>query len=242
MLSGLFLIAAMGSASAGSPVSTVVQADRVWVSTARRGKSTGNRGERDPGWENGLYARPQLGGSTYTSADDVTTSALGIGGEGGLRYWQVDKPYPRLRGRTRVQLQYLISSGSVEGMDVKVGSFIGPTWKYLGFSTGIDVFWNRYVWNEVPLDPTVGIGVPAIVTAGSDKVGVYGGIEPAYIFNEDRRVDWSETDDIGFGHQFTVMTGVHVRIDTVVVGVGYSRTVTVSGVHQGYGVSLNFRA
>jgi hypothetical protein len=237
VLSFVVMIAMLGSARAEAPE---MAAPVTRAPAARRGKK--GKGKKKPGWKNELFARPVLGGSTYTSTDGETTSALGLGGEGGIRYWEVRKPYPRLQGRTRLHAQYLISSGAAEGMEVKVGSFMGPTWKYIGLSSGLDVFWNRWVWNDVPLEPTVGIGVPAIVTLGVDRVGVYGGVEPAYIFNEDRRVDWSKTDEFGFGHQFTVMTGVHLRIDKIVVGAGYSRTVTVNGVQQGYGLSLNFRA
>ena len=118
---------------------------------------------------------------------------------------------------------------------------MGPWWKYFGLESGLDVSWDRYEWNGIQLDPTMGYGVPMIATAGVEFISVYGGFQPTFLSTPERRVDWSETDDFGFGHQFSTFTGVHITVDDMSVGVGYIRTVTAFGVQQGYNLSLNLR-
>ena len=209
--------------------------------------SKGGKKGSKPSWKHNFYARPALSASTFTSLDgDSTSTAVGVGGEGGVRYREVGKPFPRLRGRTRATVQYFMSTDPITGMEVKVGSFMGPWWKYAGIETGLDVSWDRYDWDGVALDPTLGFGVPVIGTTGvnigkKSGISVYAGFQPTFLSTEQRRVDWSETDEFGFGHQFSVMTGAHLGIDDLSVGVGLTRTVTATGVQAGYGLSFNLR-
>jgi hypothetical protein len=196
--------------------------------------------QQQSSWKKRFYARPMLSGSSFTSADGTTTSAIGIGGEGGVRYWEVGKPFPRLRGRTRGTLQYVVSTNA-NGMEAKLGSFMGPWWKYLGLESGLDVSWDRYEWNGIQLEPTMGYGIPFIANTGIEFISVYAGFQPTFLSTPERRVVWSETDEFGFGHQFSTFAGVHLTIDDMSVGVGYTRTVTAFGVQQGYGLSLNLR-
>ena len=116
-----------------------------------------------------------------------------------------------------------------------------PWWKFLGLESGLDVSWDRYEWNGVQLEPTLGYGIPFIATTGVQFISIYGGFQPTFLSTPERRVDWSETDEFGFGHQFSTFTGVHLTLDDMSVGLGYSRTITAFGVQQGYNVSLNLR-
>ncbi len=236
--------------SAAEPVADVEIIEPVVLrADARRGRGKGKKGKRAQGsdWAHEFYARPALGGSTYTGSDGTTTTAIAIGGQGGVRYWQRKKKNPIWAGRSRVQVQYIVSSGSATGMEVKVGSFMGPQWggpggSYFGLSSGLDVFWNRYTFGDVALDPTVGVGMPYIASTGVKPIGVFVGFEPAWIANEDRRVDWSEVDEFGFGHQFSTFVGGQLNIPGIgSVGLSYNRTITAYGVQQGYGVSMNLR-
>jgi hypothetical protein len=203
-------------------------------------KKTNGANKQEASWKKRFYARPALSGSSFTSTDGTTTSALGIGGEGGVRYWEVGKPFPRLRGRTRGTGQYVVATNAT-GMEAKLGSFMGPWWKYLGLESGLDVSWDRYEWNGIQLDPTMGYGIPFIANTGIEFISVYAGFQPTFLSTAERRVDWSETDEFGFGHQFSTFAGVHLTIDDMSVGLGYTRTVTAFGVQQGYGLSLNLR-
>ena len=211
---------------------------------SRRGGNKGRKGKRRqqarPGWKQKFYARPLITGSTFTDNAGNTSTAVGLGGEGGIRYWQVNTPLPRLRGRTRVAGTYITSTDST-GTEVKVGSFMGPAWEYFALESGLDISWDKYEWNGIPMEATTGYGIPFIATTGVSIITVYAGFQPTWLSNEERRVDWDNTDEFGFGHQFSTFAGVSLAIDTMNVGVGYTRTVTVFGLQEGYGLTLGFR-
>ena len=230
---------ANGSSESATTVPVVTEAQRATQGN-RNAQSKGGKQQSKGAWKKKFYARPALSGSTFTTADGSTTTALGVGGEGGLRYWEVRKPFPRLRGRTRGTLLYIVSTNAT-GIEAKMGSFMGPWWKYLGLESGLDVSWDRYEWNGIQLEPTMGYGIPFIATTGVKFISIYGGFQPTFLSTPERRVDWSETDEFGFGHQFSTFTGVHLTLDDMSVGLGYSRTITAFGVQQGYNLSLNLR-
>jgi hypothetical protein len=233
-------------ALAADPASLVPTAEPVAVQKKGGRKNHGEQQQASgkTEWKNRFYARPIVSGSVYTSASGKTSSAVGLGGEGGIRYWQVKKPFPRLRGRTRATVQYIGAIDS-NGMELKVGSFMGPAWEYIALESGLDISWDRYEWDGVPMKATVGYGVPIIATTGISIVTIYAGFQPTFLSNPDRRVNWAETEEFGFGHQFTTFAGVALAIDDMSVGLGYSRTVTQAGGHpgvqQGYGLTLGFR-
>ena len=205
------------------------------------GKRRGPRGKQaKEGWKQRFYARPMLAGSSFTTSDGETRTALGVGGEGGVRYWEVNTPFPRLRGRTRGTVEYIMSAGTT-GMGVKLGSFLGPAWKNVALESGLDLSWDRYEWGDVTMDPTVGAGIPVIASTGIKGISVYAGLQPTWVNNDDRVVDWSEPDEFGFGHEFTTFVGGAIGIDDMSLTIGYSRRVTVFGVQQGYGISANLR-
>jgi hypothetical protein len=213
---------------------------------ASRGKQQGRRGKKKgkTQWKNRFYARPLVAGSSFTNANGETTLAAGIGGEGGVRYWEAQRALPRLRGRTRATVQYLVSTNA-EGMEVKLGSFMGPAWEYFALESGLDVSWDRYEWDGVPMAASVGYGVPFIATAGVSIITIYAGFQPTFMSNETRRVDWAQTDEFGFGHQFSTFSGVSLAIDDMNIGLGYTRTVSaaggIPGLQEGYGLTLSFR-
>jgi hypothetical protein len=206
-----------------------------------KGKGKGKRGKRKKEeWRSRFYARPMVAGSSFTGPDGETQTALGIGGEGGIRYWEVNKAFPRLRGRTRGTIEYIMSLGTT-GMAVKAGSFMGPAWKNFALESGLDLSWDRYEWGDVTMEPTIGAGIPVIASAGIKGISVYAGLQPTWVNNEDREVDWSETDEFGFGDEFSTFLGGSIAIDDMSLTIGYTRRVTVFGVQQGYGVSANIR-
>ena len=205
-----------------------------------RGGKGGKKSQAKPDWKNRFYARPLISASTFSDNSGNNTTAVGLGLEGGIRYWQVNTPSPRLRGRTRATAQYIVASES-NGMEVKLGSFMGPAWKYFGLESGLDISWDKYEWNGQTMEATMGYGIPLIATTGVSIVTVYGGFQPTFLSNPDRRVNWSETDEFGFGHQFSTFAGIALAIDDMNLGLGYTRTVTALGLQQGYGITLGFR-
>ena len=118
---------------------------------------------------------------------------------------------------------------------------MGPAWEYFALESGLDISWDKYEWNGIPMEATTGYGIPFIATTGVSIITVYAGFQPTWLSNEKRRVDWDNTDEFGFGHQFSTFAGVSLAIDTMNVGVGYTRTVTVFGLQEGYGLTLGFR-
>lgn len=250
MWSLLLLAAASAAEPTQAPIPPVVlRSEAVGARAAgqdRKRKKKKRANKKGGRWGQDFYARPSLGGSSYTSNDGTTSTAVALGGEAGVRYWQLKNKSPIYAGRTRALAHYIVSSGNATGMEVKVGSFMGPQWlgkggTYFGLSSGLDVFWNRYSYGDITLDPTVGVGVPFKAVTGMKIVGVYAGFEPAWIDNADRRVDWSQQELFGFGHQFSTFMGGQVNLGPSSIGVGYTRTITAYGVQEGYGISMNLR-
>ena len=118
---------------------------------------------------------------------------------------------------------------------------MGPWWKHFGLESGLDVSWDQYEWNGILLDPSMGYGVPLIATTGVKWISIYAGFQPSFLTTPERRVNWSETDEFGFGHQFSTFTGLSLTVDDMSVGLGYTRTISAFGVQQGYGISLSMR-
>jgi len=207
-----------------------------------KGKKKGKRGKKHKKeeWRHRFYARPSISGSSFTTPSGETSTALGLGGEGGVRYWEINKPFPRLRGRTRGTIEYIMSTNTT-GMAVKFGSFMGPSWKHFGLESGLDLSWDRYEWNGMELDPTIGAGIPVIATTGIKGLSLYAGAQPTWVNNPDRVVDWDKSAHFGFGHEFSTFFGGSIGVDDMSLVIGYSRRVTAVGVQEGFGISANVR-
>jgi hypothetical protein len=204
-----------------------------------KGKRKGKRGKKEE-WRHRFYARPTISGSSFTTPDGETSTAFGLGGEGGVRYWETNKPFPRLRGRTRGTVEYIMSTNTT-GMAAKVGSFMGPAWKHFALESGLDLSWDRYEWNGIELEPTIGASVPLIATTGIKGLSLYVGAQPTWVNNAERVVDWDNSAHFGFGHEFSTFFGGSIAIDDMSLVLGYSRRVTAIGVQEGYGISTNIR-
>jgi hypothetical protein len=202
-----------------------------------KGKGKGKAVEY-PYWQTEPYLTPEVGASAYSSGGETST-AVTIGGQAGIRYLRVDRDRPWLTGKTRLAGAYMISGGGT-GYDVRLGSFIGPQWESVNLQVGPDVFYNQYQWDDVSLEPTIGVGVPATATRSADVFTIYGGVEPAWLVNEDRRVDWDTTEAIlpGFGHEFTYRAGVGVVASFASFSLSYQYKITAYGIEQGFGLGF----
>ncbi len=193
-------------------------------------------------WETRTYLRPR-GGLSMVSTGNGTSSALSLGAQAGLRYWETGRDLPRLMGNARVQGDYLVGSNDVSGMEIRVGNFIGPRWKFVGIQTGPDVFWSQYTYGSLSLDPTLGLGWPVLAFADLDVLSLYGGVEPAFYFNPDRaRVDWSTEDAFGFGHEFSYMAGASLNGGGVRLNFGWVYRITAIGAQQGLSLGVRVGA
>lgn len=202
-----------------------------------KGKGKGEAA-KFPYWQTEPYLTPEIGASAYSSGGETST-AVTVGGQAGIRYLRVDRDRPWLTGKTRLAGAYMISGGGT-GYDVRLGSFIGPQWESVNLQVGPDVFYNQYQWGDVSLEPTIGVGVPATATRSADVFTVYGGVEPAWLANEDRRVDWDATDAVlpGFGHEFTYRAGVGIAASFASLSLSYQYKITAYGIEQGFGVGI----
>jgi len=195
----------------------------------------------DGKWAKRPYLKPVIGLSTFSSGGSVS-SAVSLGAEGGLRYWQKDRDGLYWTGKLRARGAYLLGTGDTTGTDLRIGNFIGPRFKILGLQTGPDVFWNQYTWDGVVLDPTTGLGWPVMASISLTPVYLNAGVEPAwYLSGRREAVDWDSARTFGFGDEFTVFGGVGLGLGPVGIGVSASRTETFYGTRFGYGVSFNVK-
>lgn len=183
-------------------------------------------------WSVEPYVLPRVGGFVFSDGQR-TVSGASLGAEAGLRYNQVNRPVPRLRGVARVAGDYVLTTSDVSGMELRIGNLLGPFWKHLGAQTGPEVFWNRYTLGSQTLDPTVGLAWPLIGRAWNDSLSAYAGVEPAWLSNADRRVDWSTEPAPGFGHEFTWLGGFGFRVGDLGLSLGYRYRITAAGGQHG---------
>lgn len=191
-------------------------------------------------WSPKPYVKPNIGVSIY-GAGGSTSTAIGLGAQGGFKYFNEEDPPVPLGGRTRVSGTYLFSTDGGSGHDVRLGSFMGPSFKLASAELGLDVFNNGYSAGLASIPNTTGIDIPLNATLGPDVVYVLGGVTPAVLFNPARQVDWSTVDAFGFGHEFEWRLGVQLNIPVMSIGLTYSkRFMAPNIINQGFmlGVSV----
>jgi hypothetical protein len=194
-------------------------------------------GESAPSpWSVDPFLRPVLGLSRY-SGDDGAHLGLQLGASAGLAIWRA----PFL-DRTRILAAW--TTGGLDGLDLRLGSFVGMEKEHWGFSVGPDLFWNRYAAGGDDLLPlSGGVDLPLDVHFGPERLFVLAGLTPALLFEPDRRVDWADAAEegaFGFGHELAWRLGVGARVGRAGFNLQYSRRRVVGGVLSGWGLSLSF--
>jgi len=206
------------------------------------GKNSGkNNKKKEPYWDGDFYWQPSAGATVYSSGDGGTRSAFFLGAQAGYKYTYKNTPDPKWSGRTRVSGNYILPTGGLSGIDLHLGSFIGPSWNNLvGVQFGPDLFWNQLITDEpnTELEPTTGLEFPVSASLKLDPLTLSAGVAPAWVSNEARRVDWDDPmyDDAlpGFGHEFSYHVGAGIGLGGFNVSVGYSYRITAGGVQQGF--------
>ncbi|MCB9763494.1 MAG: hypothetical protein H6739_27250 [Alphaproteobacteria bacterium] len=194
------------------------------------GKQGGKKGAKNkkPHWESEPYIQPGGGLRIYKSSGSTQTVAT-LGGQLGYQYKYVNAGLPQWRGRTRAQGEVLASGDTDAGLELRVGSFMGPHWKYIGAESGLDLLWNRWTYGDQVLAPSLGAEVPVRAVFGTKDVSGYAGVASSFFLDESRRVDWSTVDVPGFGHEFAYQGGVSGRVLGVVVGGTAEYRITAAG-------------
>ncbi len=219
-------------------------------SPARRGRALGaglllaaavaSPGAQAAEWATRPFVRPAGGASSWSNGD-TTVTAFSIGGNAGLDYWEKGRKQPRLRGQARVGGSYMAAGGDATGYELRVGNFLGPQWKNYGFSFGPDVFYNQWTYAGTELPATTGISTPLVANGSLEIFNAYVGAEPSWYVSGDRaQTDWSESDGVGFGHEFAWLAGLGMSIQGMHVGVHGRRQITAYGVQNSIGFSANY--
>ncbi len=191
-------------------------------------------GQAKSGWELEPYWRPVAGLSVFSN-DNGTWAGARLGATAGVHYWKAP-----LLGRTRVLGSWTTGSSSVSGLELRLGSFMGPHKKYWGVEGGLDLFWDRFSAGGYELLPgSAGIDFPVSLHLGPQEFYGQAGITPALLFNADRRVDWSSTEALGFGHEMAWQLGLGARISRMGLALMYSRRIVATGVYSGWSLSLS---
>jgi len=145
-----------------------------------------------------------------------------------VHYHQKGDDIPTWAGRTRVSGYYGFGGEGVKSWELRAGSFIGPVFQRLSLETGLDVFGNQLTVDGDGLVPSAGIDFPLLARLDLTIPSVWGGIGTAYMFKKDRRVDWQETDQWGFGHEFQYVVGAGLKAG-VRISVEYTHRIVVTG-------------
>ncbi len=206
----------------------------------KKKKKKGGKKPAGPHWEGEWYAQPVAGALLHSGTGGGTNSAITLGLEGGYRYYQVGGSTPRWQGRTRARGTYAMSNNG-NGVDLRLGSFIGPTWQNFGLSVGPDLFWDRYTVGSTTLDPSVGMSLPLTATMPLSSLTLWAGVAPSWLTNEARRVNWDQEEVFGFGHEFTYMAGAAIAVGSFTISANYAYRITVAGPQQGFGLGFKIR-
>lgn len=186
------------------------------------------------------WIRPAGGASSWNDGE-TTTTAVSIGGNAGIDYWERGRKFPRLRGQARVGGSYITAGTNATGYEVRVGNFLGPAWKHVGLSFGPDVFYNQWTYAGTQLPATTGIATPLVVNGNIEILDGYIGAEPAwYVSGNRQKTDWQQADGVGFGHEFAWLAGLGVRIEGLHVGVHGRRQINAYGVQNSVGFSGSY--
>lgn len=188
-------------------------------------------------WVEDPYLGPVAGVSTYayTGGTDLVT---GLGVAGGFRYHQRRGP---LEGRSRAQGIYYFSSAGGGGYDVRFGSFIGPNRRFWAAETGLDLFYNQLSTPGLSYEPSVGLDWPIDLILGPRNFYALAGITTTWLQNPDRRVDWSTSNETGFGHEFETRAGVGLGLRGISLRLVYSHRIHAWGTSSGIGIGVDYR-
>jgi hypothetical protein len=180
-------------------------------------------------WATTPYVQPILDFTIYDPGGfKGAYTIVNLGLEGGVHYHQKGNDIPTWAGRTRVSGYYGFGGEGVQSWELRAGSFIGPVFERLSLETGLDVFGNQLTVDGDGLVPSAGIDFPLLARLDLTIPSVWGGIGTAYMFDKERRVDWQETDQWGFGHEFQYVVGAGLKAG-IRLSVEYTHRIVVTG-------------
>ncbi|MFT4980137.1 MAG: hypothetical protein ACI8S6_006049 [Myxococcota bacterium] len=193
--------------------------------------------EQSEDWGTQPFLRPQAGLSSWSSSSGQTSTALNLGAQAGLRFWQKQQKRPRIQGLTRAAGTYLLSGAT--GIDLRVGAFAGPAWDKIRLQTGPDLYWNQYNWGGETLPSTLGLAWPVQAMTTVKGVSLTAGVQPAFFLQSERAsVDWSQESIPGIGDECTYFAAAGLSLSSLRLNVSLSQTVTAYGSQRGIGFGV----
>ena len=185
--------------------------------------------EPKPEWAYAPYVQPILDFTIYDPGGlKGAYTIVNLGLEGGVHYKMQGDQIPTWAGRTRVSGYYGFGGEGVQSWELRGGSFIGPVFKRLSLESGLDFFGNQLTIDGDGQVASAGIDVPLLARLDLTIPSVWGGIGTAYLFDKERRVDWSETDQFGFGHEYQYVLGAGIKAG-IRLSVEYTHRIVVTG-------------
>lgn len=197
-------------------------------------------------WIHEWYWQPR-GNLRAVSVNGNTSAQAMLGAEVGLRYNHAPvknkvRGKPDLVGRSRLRgdVAYGLLSQAF-GFDIHLGSFIGPTSKYVTYQVGPDFWGNMYGsrtnTRDYHLPFSLGIDVPnTLIFHVVPQVNAQLGIIPGWAFDKDRRPQ----SNLGPFHELTGFVTVNVRVKGFSFTVGYQRVYNAAGTTDGLILSGGF--
>lgn len=201
------------------------------VGQSKGGKGKKGKKKKGPHWEKDFYVQPAASGRFYKKNNGETVTLVTVGGEAGYAYAFVGGPRPHWGGKTRAAIEY-VAANDASGYDARVGSFFGPQGKTFGATAGVDAFYNTWTYGNQTLPESWGVEVPVALNIHRKQTWVQLGASTAYLAEPSRRVDWSEQDFPGIGHEMALFAGAGTRIENFDVGLDYTYRITAIGPQQ----------
>jgi hypothetical protein len=176
------------------------------------------------GWRYQPYVTPG-GGLSITGGG---TAIVG-GADVGVKYWK-----KQWQGNLTAGGSYT-TGDALTGYDIHGGNEFGRREKWWGVTAGAMLFYNGYVAdNGDALDPSAGLEVPVEVILGPKKYYLYGGVAPAWLFEETRH-----TSTLPFGDELEWSVGGGLNLKWITAEVGFNQRITSVGVINTPVISLS---
>lgn len=210
--------------------------DAAGSADASAGTGSGTSWKRDD-----LRVEPAVSAVLFPTAGGGYAGLLALGAEAAVPFREDTEEALHWTGTARGVGQALVGPNLYNGYAARVGAFIGPQLGPARIRLGPDVFTSRYVLSGVDASPLTGVGLPLTASVAGKRLGVQGGVTPAwYLASGWDGVDWSVTDSFGFGDELTYELGAYVATRALSLGVGYTHRIMSIGVQRGLVFGVGF--
>lgn len=212
------------------------------------GGETADPAQSSPGTAEGmdwkrddLRVDPAVSAVLFPTAGGGYAGLLALGAEAAVPFREDTEEALHWAGTARGVGQVLVGPNLYNGYAARVGAFVGPQLGPARIRLGPDVFTSRYVLSGVDASPLTGVGLPLTASVAGKRLGVQGGVTPAwYLAGGWEGVDWSTTDAFGLGDEFTYELGAFVSTRVLSLGIGYTHRIMSIGVQRGLVFGVGF--